>query len=113
MKALIVMPTYNESENLPHIIEAILNTDDIFHILVVDDNSPDGTGKIADHIASQISRVNVIHRPKKLGLGTAYIEGFRWALKGDYDVIFEMDADFSHHPRYLIPMLRLIENAHM
>lgn len=111
MKAIIVMPTYNESENLPHIIDAILNIDEIFDILVVDDNSPDGTGKIADEIASKNPRVQVIHRPKKAGLGTAYIEGFKYALKGDYDVIFEMDADFSHHPRYLMPMLKMLENA--
>lgn len=111
MKAIIVMPTYNESENLPQIVEAILNIDEIFDILVVDDNSPDGTGKIADEISSRNPRVKVLHRPKKSGLGTAYIEGFKRALKDNYDVIFEMDADFSHHPRYLMPMLKVLENA--
>jgi len=105
------MPTYNEHENLPHIIEAVLAVDPVFEILIVDDNSPDGTGKLAEEIASRNSRVKVMHRPGKLGLGTAYVSGFKYALQNGYDVVFEMDADFSHHPRYLVPMLKLLEDA--
>lgn len=111
MKVLVVMPTYNEHENLPHIIEAVLAVDPVFEILIVDDNSPDGTGKLAEEIASRNSRVKVMHRPGKLGLGTAYVSGFKYALQNGYDVVFEMDADFSHHPRYLVPMLKLLEDA--
>jgi len=111
LKVLVVMPTYNEHENLPHIIEAVLAVDPVFEILIVDDNSPDGTGKLAEEIASRNSRVKVMHRPGKLGLGTAYVSGFKYALQNGYDVVFEMDADFSHHPRYLVPMLKLLEDA--
>jgi len=104
-KALILLPTYNEKENIEQIIPAILEQDDRLFILVIDDNSPDGTGKIADRIASENPRVMVLHREKKEGLGQAYIAGFKWALERDYDYIFEMDADFSHDPKYLSDFL--------
>jgi dolichol-phosphate mannosyltransferase len=101
MQTLIIIPTYNERENLPLIVEAVLNAQPEVHILVVDDGSPDGTGDLADALAASDERVNVMHRAGKLGLGTAYIAGFKWALERDYEYIFEMDADFSHQPKYL------------
>lgn len=100
-KTLIIIPTYEERDNLPRLIEEIHAVVPQAHILVVDDNSPDGTGALADGIASRDSRVHVKHRAGKLGLGTAYIEGFKWALERDYERVFEMDADFSHQPKYL------------
>ena len=110
MKTLIVIPTYNEIENLPHLISAVLErTPTHVEILVVDDNSPDGTGKLADTLASQQSRLHVLHREKKMGLGTAYVNGFRWGLERGFDSIIEMDADFSHDPRYLSQMISLLE----
>jgi len=110
-KALVLLPTYNEKENLERIIPLILAQDDRIFILVVDDNSPDGTGQIADRISSENPRVMVLHREKKSGLGQAYIAGFRWALEHDYDYIFEMDADFSHDPKFLPDFLKAVENA--
>ena len=98
MKALVIIPTYNERENLPLLVPRILEQGDEFQILVVDDNSPDGTGRLADELAASDSRINVLHREGKRGLGTAYVEGFRWALDGGFDYVFEMDADFSHNP---------------
>jgi dolichol-phosphate mannosyltransferase len=98
MRALVIVPTYNERENLPQLVPAILGQGDQFHLLVVDDNSPDGTGAIADEFASADSRVNVLHRDGKRGLGTAYVAGFKWALEHGFDYVFEMDADFSHDP---------------
>ena len=100
-RALVVVPTYNECENLPQIVPAILAQDPRLEILVVDDGSPDGTGEIADRIALQDSRVHVLHRPVKQGLGRAYLAGFAWALERDYTHVFEMDADFSHDPKNL------------
>ncbi|MFA7158138.1 MAG: polyprenol monophosphomannose synthase [Kiritimatiellia bacterium] len=97
-KALIIIPTYNEAENVRAIAAAVFSACDGAHILFVDDNSPDGTGKIADEMAAADSRVRVIHQEDKRGLGRAYIAGFKWALARDYDLIFEMDADFSHNP---------------
>lgn len=110
-RALVVIPTYNESVNLPHIIPQTLAEDLRLEVLVVDDNSPDGTGLIADEMARLDPRVHVIHREGKLGLGTAYITGFKWALERDYDYIFEMDADFSHDPRHLPEFLKAIQEA--
>src|SRR6476661_7631340 len=98
MRSLVIIPTYNERENLPLLIPAILRQGPHFEILVVDDNSPDGTGLLAEIMSKQNPRIQVIHRPRKLGLGTAYIEGFKQALTQDYEAIFEMDADFSHNP---------------
>ena len=108
MKALVIVPTYNERENLPQLVPAILGQGEQFHLLVVDDNSPDGTGKIADEFAAADPRVNVLHRDGKRGLGTAYVAGFKWALERGYDYVFEMDADFSHDPNDLP---RLLEGA--
>src|SRR5438874_528291 len=103
-RVLIIIPTYNEKENLPAILAAV---EPIFScdFLIVDDNSPDGTGQLADEIAARDPRVKVMHRAGKQGLGTAYVAGFRFAIAGSYDYVFEMDADFSHDPRYLQPML--------
>ncbi len=99
--ALLIIPTYDERDNLPRLIEAIFGVIDDVHILVVDDNSPDGTGAIAEDIAARDPRVHVMHRAGKLGLGTAYIAGFKWALARDYPLVMEMDADFSHQPKYV------------
>jgi dolichol-phosphate mannosyltransferase len=98
MKALIIIPTYNEIKNVGRIVEKVLAASDIAEVLVVDDNSPDGTGQAADEMAIANPRVHVMHRRGKMGLGSAYIEGFRYALEKGYDYIFEMDADFSHDP---------------
>lgn len=110
-RAVVIIPTYNESDNLAKLVERVLAQDPRLDILVVDDGSPDGTGAIADRIAAENPRVHAIHRASKLGLGTAYIAGFRWALARDYDYIFEMDADFSHDPRKLPEFLEAIKNA--
>ena len=101
--SIVIIPTYNERENIEKIIRAIFGLDKPFHILIVDDGSPDGTADIVKGLmASEFSERLFIHeRQGKLGLGTAYIAGFRWALKRDYDFIFEMDADFSHAPNDL------------
>ena len=108
---LIIIPTYNEGENLPRLIDAIFEVDSKVHILVVDDNSPDGTGATADERAASDPRINVLHREGKLGLGTAYIAGFKWALERDYQFIFEMDADFSHQPKYIPEFLAAAQEA--
>ena len=110
-KALVIIPTYNERENLAKIVEAILAQDPRLNVLVVDDGSPDGTGAIADEIAAQNPRVHALHRPRKMGLGTAYIAGFRWALEREFEYVFEMDADFSHPPRHLADFLTAIQAA--
>lgn len=111
MKALVIIPTFNERENLPMIVPDILARDMRLSVLVVDDNSPDGTGQIADQMAEENSRIHVLHRPGKAGLGRAYLAGFKWALERDFDLIFEMDADFSHNPKYLVEFLRESENT--
>ena len=110
-RALVVVPTYNERVNLPLIVPQILAQDPRLEILVVDDNSPDGTGALADELAAAEPRIHVLHRPGKSGLGKAYLAGFRWALEQGYDFIFEMDADFSHDPKFLPAFLAAIENA--
>lgn len=112
MRSLIVIPTYNEVENLQSLVQANLEaTPGHVDILIVDDNSPDGTGKLADELSQKHApRVHVLHRQKKMGLGTAYVNGFRWGLEKGYDCLIEMDADFSHHPKYLPTMLNLLEN---
>ena len=109
--ALVVIPTYNESMNLPTLVPEILRQDPRLEILVVDDNSPDGTGRMADEIAAANPRVHVLHRPGKQGLGTAYLAGFRWALERAYELVFEMDADFSHDPAHLKEFLKASEDA--
>ena len=111
MKTLIIIPTYNEAENLRPLLEAIFSFVVATDILIVDDNSPDGTGDLADAIAAKDVRVHVLHRSGKLGLGTAYIAGFKYAIAHGYDAAFEMDADFSHDPRYLPDFLNAIEHA--
>ena len=110
-RALVIIPTYNERENISRIIEAILEKDQRLEVLVVDDGSPDGTGTLADEMAEEDERLHFLHRSGKLGLGTAYIAGFRWALERGYDYILEMDADFSHDPAHLPQFLRAIQNA--
>lgn len=110
-RALVIVPTFNERENILRLIEAVLSQDPCVDVLVVDDGSPDGTGALVDERAMQDSRVHVVHRERKLGLGTAYIAGFRWALERDYEFIFEMDADFSHDPQHIPEFLRSAEHA--
>jgi dolichol-phosphate mannosyltransferase len=112
-RALVVVPTYNEAMNLPLIVPQILVQDPRLEVLVVDDNSPDGTGAMADELAAKDPRVHVLHRPGKGGLGKAYIAGFRWALERDYEYVFEMDADFSHDPRFLPIFLDAARDADM
>ncbi|MEO8580322.1 MAG: polyprenol monophosphomannose synthase, partial [Gemmatimonadales bacterium] len=110
-RALVIVPTYNERFNIARLIPAVLAQDPSIEILVVDDGSPDGTGAIVDGIAANNARVHVIHREGKLGLGTAYIAGFAWALERKYDLVFEMDADFSHNPERLPEFLEAIKEA--
>lgn len=106
-KSLIIIPTYNERDNVNAIIDAILNLDDDFNLLIVDDNSPDGTANIVRGLQNRYQgRLNLESRKGKFGLGTAYIFGFKWALKRDYNFIFEMDADFSHDPNDLPKLLK-------
>lgn len=100
-RGLVIIPTYNESENLPRLVPMVLEQDERLEVLIVDDASPDGTGDVADSLAHREPRVHVMHRAGKLGLGTAYLEGFRWGLDRGYDLLFEMDADFSHDPAHL------------
>ena len=100
-RALVCIPTYNERENIEAIARAALAADPRIDLLIIDDNSPDGTGRIADELAAADPRAHVLHRPHKQGLGRAYLDGFRWALERGYAFILEMDADFSHDPRYL------------
>ena len=110
-KALVIIPTYNERENIGLLIEQVLKASPNIEVLVVDDNSPDGTGKLIDEMAAGNNRIHALHRPGKMGLGSAYRDGFRYALTSDYELIFEMDADFSHDPRYLVHFLEAIEDA--
>lgn len=110
-RAIVVIPTYNERENLPRLVPMVLEQDSRLEVLVIDDASPDGTGEVADRLAAADPRVHVLHRAGKLGLGTAYLTGFRWALERDYAYIFEMDADFSHDPAHLPQFLDAIQNA--
>lgn len=110
-RALVIIPTYNERRNVERIAESVLAQDRRFQVLVVDDGSPDGTGDLADSLAARNERVHVLHRAGKLGLGTAYVAGFRWALEHKFDYIFEMDADFSHDPAHLPQFLKAIAGA--
>jgi len=109
--ALIIVPTFNEKENLPLIVKALVNLPVQLDILVVDDNSPDGTGQIADQLAASHPVLHVLHRSEKNGLGRAYCAGFQWALKRHYEFIFEMDGDFSHNPEDIPSFLKAVENA--
>lgn len=108
---LIVVPTYNERDNVRDIADRLLAALPQTDLLFVDDNSPDGTGQIEDELAAENPRVHVMHRAGKLGLGTAYIQGFRWGIDRGYDYLFEMDADGSHDPHYLPQMLALAEDG--
>jgi dolichol-phosphate mannosyltransferase len=110
-RALVIVPTYDERSNINRLVAAVLAQDPSLEMLIVDDASPDGTGQLADAIAAENNRVNVLHRAGKLGLGTAYLEGFRWALARDYAYVFEMDADFSHDPDRLPKFLERIRDA--
>jgi len=101
----VVLPTYNEASNLAPLVASILDTESVGAVLVVDDNSPDGTGEIADRLAHELARVEVIHRPRKLGLGTAYCAGFAAAISAGYGRLITMDADFSHDPKYLAALV--------
>jgi len=109
-RALIIFPTYNERDNIEKIVHAVLPLDPRIHVLIVDDNSPDGTGDVADRLAAEEDKVNVMHRQVKEGLGKAYIAGFKWAIERKFDFVFEMDADFSHGPEYIRDFLREIQN---
>jgi len=97
-ETLVVVPTYNERENLPQLAHRLLSLPVKVDLLVVDDNSPDGTGRIADELAGQHPQIHVLHRGEKSGLGRAYIAGFKWALEQHYEYVFELDGDFSHNP---------------
>jgi dolichol-phosphate mannosyltransferase len=110
-RAVVIVPTYNESDNVTRIVPLILAQDPGLEVLVVDDNSPDGTGALADAMAAEDARVHVLHRPAKEGLGRAYLAGFRWALARPYAYIFEMDCDFSHDPAHLPEFLAAIKDA--
>ncbi len=105
MDTLIIIPTYNERENISNIIEAIFLLDKKYHVLIVDDSSPDGTAAIVEQLQKvYYSKLHLEIRAEKQGLGMAYIHGFKWALERNYTYIIEMDADFSHHPKYLIDL---------
>ncbi len=110
-RVLVVTPTYNEADNLEPFVRALFEVVPSAHVLVVDDASPDGTGKIADRMAGRDERVRVLHRGGKLGIGSAYLEGFRLGLRDGYDVLVQMDTDLSHDPRHLPAMLAAVEGG--
>ncbi len=107
-RVLIVTPTYDERDNLEPFLEGVFEALPDAHVVIVDDASPDGTGDLADRIAKDDPRVHVIHRPGKMGIGSAYIDAFRWGLARGYEVFFEMDTDLSHDPRYLPDFLEAV-----
>ena len=108
MKPMVVIPTYDEAVALPTLLDRLLQFAPEFHLLIVDDNSPDGTGRLADEYAARNDTVQVLHRPGKLGLGSAYRDGFRHAMEQGFEAIFEMDADHSHNPRHLPALLECL-----
>ena len=110
-RVLIITPTYNERDNLPTFLEQVFAAAPEVSVLVIDDNSPDGTGALADEIAARDPRVSVMHRAGKMGLGSAYVAGFRHALAQGFDVVFEMDTDLSHDPKYVPAFLRAIDDG--
>jgi dolichol-phosphate mannosyltransferase len=110
-RALVIVPTYNERENIERLIDRVLAQDARIELVIVDDGSPDGTGQVVEEIAKTNTRVHLLSRPRKMGLGTAYIAGFKWALERKYDFVLEMDADFSHDPLHLGQFLSAIEKA--
>jgi dolichol-phosphate mannosyltransferase len=109
-KALVIIPTYNEKENISSIIDAVLSLKDNIEILIVDDGSPDGTADIVKSIQTKQSRIHLLQRPGKLGLGTAYITGFKWGLVQGFEYLIEMDADFSHPPAKILELLQACES---
>ncbi len=110
-RVLIIIPTYNEAENLPSLLQQIFKYMPQSDVLIVDDNSPDNTGHLAETLQSRYPNLHVLHRPGKLGLGTAYILGFKYAIEHEYDAAFEMDADFSHNPAFLPNFLDAIQHT--
>jgi len=110
-RAVVIVPTYNERKNIERLIGEVLEQDYSLDVLVVDDGSPDGTGEVVRNIALRNPRVNLLERPGKMGLGTAYVAGFQWAIARDYAYVFEMDADFSHDPKHLPQFLDAIKTA--
>ena len=110
-QTLVILPTVNERENLPRMAQRLLSLPSKVDVLVVDGNSSDGTGKIADELAASHPEIHVLHEPKKNGLGRAYIAGFKWALARGYEYIFEMDCDFSHDPDDVPKLLAAAQNA--
>ncbi|MEI6507134.1 MAG: polyprenol monophosphomannose synthase [Bacteroidota bacterium] len=110
-KRIVIIPTYNEKENIEAIIRKVFSLSIPFDVLIVDDNSPDGTGQIVKRLQQEFSKLHILERKEKNGLGTAYIAGFRWCLKNNYDFIFEMDADFSHNPDDLIKLFQACEKG--
>ena len=111
-RALVLIPTFNEARNVRAVVERVLDRLPA-DVLIIDDDSPDGTGEIADEIALATARVSVMHRPRKSGLGRAYVDGMRWALERDYDFVIQMDCDSSHDPDAAAGMLARLENAHV
>lgn len=110
MKTIIVIPTYNEKDNIPSLVEQIFNAVPDVNILIVDDNSPDGTGQLTDQLAKNNHKIKVLHRPFKQGLGRAYAEAFTYLSSSDADCIISMDADFSHDPKYLPELLKYAQD---
>ena len=110
-KSLVIIPTYNEKDNISLIIPAALAQDPCLEVLIVDDGSPDGTGDIVEKMAAENAKVHLLRRPGKMGLGSASVAGFRWALERDFERVFEMDADFSHNPEDLPRFLAAAEEA--
>lgn len=110
-RALVIIPTFNEADNLPQLIPMILGLGSHFEVLIVDDNSPDGTGELVKQMQESEPRIHLIRREEKLGLGTAYVAGFKYALEKEFEFIFEMDADFSHDPGELPRLLKKAENC--
>ncbi len=111
MRSLIVIPTYNERDNIVGLVDDILRIVPTTDLLIIDDNSPDGTGQVADDLHARLPQVHVLHRPGKLGLGTAYVRGFQYAVEQGYDLVFEMDADYSHDPNFLPEFLQASQTA--
>jgi dolichol-phosphate mannosyltransferase len=110
-KALVIVPTYNERENLPEVAQRLLKLPISVDLLVVDDNSPDGTGKLAEELSAKHPSIHVLHRQEKNGLGRAYCAGFKWALQRDYEFILEMDCDLSHNPDDVPRLIEAAKNA--
>ncbi len=110
MKPLVIVPTYNEADNMPELLNALLHLHEDLHILIVDDNSPDGTAGIVEDSMKTEPRIHLLKRAGKMGLGSAYVEGFRYAIQEKYDLIFQMDADFSHNPAIILMMMEIIED---